>query len=280
MNIRAFFTLLFCVAMGVSAHSAPSAAEGKSLTVVVPFAGADRETAVWAQQEDSIDFRRETEKAARCTSAFAALELQHYLTETLRGSSVSFAAERPPSGFFIELHIAEPASRIEKFSFARSGNGLVISAHNRISLLYGVYELLRLQGWRWYAPGKAGEIAPLPFDELRLPPEGQSFAPSFALGRGIDFSGISKESAELTLRMVRNRLDAGGYRPNTGALARKLGLSMVAGGHIFETILNPDRVLPSGKTLWEAHEPWYGLPADGTRAKSRALRTEFCMSQP
>ena len=274
------FCSIGCGVMAASAQSVLAATEPKTITVVVPFAGADRETAVWAQQEDTIDFRRETEKAARCTSAYAAMELQHYLTETLRDTAVVFSAKRPQTGFFIELRMADPASRVEKFSFARKGNGLVLSAYNRISLLYGVYELLRLQGWRWYAPGKMGAIAPLRLDELRLPADGKEFVPSFTLGRGFDFEGVSKESAELTLWMVRNRLDTGGYRPNTGALARKLGLSMVSGGHIFEAILNPDRILSSGKTLWEEHEAWYGLPADGKRVKQRALRTQFCMSQP
>lgn len=35
------------------------------------------------------------------------------------------------------------------------------------------------------------------------------------------------------------------------------------GGHIFETIVAPDRVMPSGKTLWEECPQWYGLPASG-----------------
>jgi hypothetical protein len=52
------------------------------------------------------------------------------------------------------------------------------------------------------------------------------------------------------------------------------------GGHIFEAILAPDRVMPSGKTLWEEHQPWYGLPASGQRTKNRALATQFCVSQP
>ncbi len=272
--------LIGCLVMAAGASDAQAAVDSRTITVVVPFAGAEQETAVWAQQEEAIDFRRDMEKAARCTSAFAATELQHYLAETLRDVSVVFSDKRPPTGFFIELRISDPASRVEKFSFARSGNGLVLSAQNRISLMYGVYELLRLQGWRWYAPGRMGEIAPLRIEELRLPPDGREFLPSFALGRGFDFEGVSKESTDLTLWMVRNRLDAGGYRPNTGALARKLGLSMVSGGHIFEAILNPSRVLPSGRTLWEEHESWYGLPTDGKRVKQRALRTQFCMSQP
>ena len=107
------FCSIGCGVMAASAQSVLAATEPKTITVVVPFAGADRETAVWAQQEDTIDFRRETEKAARCTSAYAAMELQHYLTETLRDTAVVFSAKRPQTGFFIELRMADPASRVE-----------------------------------------------------------------------------------------------------------------------------------------------------------------------
>jgi len=42
-----------------------------------------------------------------------------------------------------------------------------------------------------------------------------------------------------------------------------LDMTFNVGGHIFETIVAPDRVMPPGKTLWEEHPQWYGLPASG-----------------
>lgn len=51
------------------------------ITIVVPFAGAASETAVWSEEEREIDFSREHERAARCTTAFAAMELQRFLEE-------------------------------------------------------------------------------------------------------------------------------------------------------------------------------------------------------
>ncbi|MDD4873172.1 MAG: DUF4838 domain-containing protein [Kiritimatiellae bacterium] len=275
-----WFWSVCCLVMVGGDRTILGETSGLKITIVVPFAGAERETPVWAQEEESIDFRHDHQRATRCTSAFAAMELKHYLVQILRRTAIIFSSKRPDSGLFIELCIVAPDSRVEKFSFTRTADGLIITGQNRISLLYGVYELLRLQGWRWYGPGKSGEIVPEPLEQLRFPPEKKEFVPSLPLARGFDFEGVSKESAELTLWMVRNRMNTGGFRPNTGALARKMGLSMVSGGHIFEDILNPNRVLSSGKTLWETHENWYGLPANGKRVKGRALGTQFCMSQP
>jgi hypothetical protein len=100
-----------------------------------------------------------------------------------------------------------------------------------------------------------------------------------SVGRGFDFEGISKESTELLLWMARNRLNVSGYRPATGPLGAKLGMRPKNGGHIFEEILDPDRVLPTGRTHWEEHAHWYGLPANGIRHKERALKTQFCVAQ-
>jgi len=97
------------------------------------------------------------------------------------------------------------------------------------------------------------------------------------VGRGFDFEGVSKESEALLLWMARNCLNVCGYRLNTVALAQKLGMTLKVGGHIFESILDPDRRLEDGLTLWESHSEWYGLPADGKREKSKALETQFCV---
>lgn len=249
-------------------------------TIILPFADAESRTAIWADEEEKIDFRCEHDRAARCTTAFGAMELKRYLVRTVVFAiSVSFCSRRPSKGFFIELRIRDHASKDERFSLIPCRRGIVISGYGRTGLLYGVYEFLRLQGWRWFAPDRTGEISPTPRKSLVLPKTRMEYKSSMRLGRGFDFEGASKESAELLLWMARNRLNIAGFRPATGALGEKLGMSLVSGGHVFESILNPDRVMASGKTLWEEHEDWFGLPADSNRKKETAIRTQFCVSQ-
>jgi hypothetical protein len=45
------------------------------ISIVVPYPNAAGETTIWAQEEASIDFRCDSQRAARCTVAFAATEL-------------------------------------------------------------------------------------------------------------------------------------------------------------------------------------------------------------
>lgn len=42
---------------------------------------------------------------------------------------------------------------------------------------------------------------------------------------------------------------------------------------------NPNYVLPSGKTQWEEHPEWFGMPEDGIRKKETAVSRNFCVSQ-
>jgi len=248
--------------------------------IVVPFEDAETKTAVWAQEEREIDFRQDARRAARCTTAFAATELKYFLSRTLTDVKFTFTSRRPKGDFFIDLRITDPASKNEAFVLEPCDRGIDITGQGRTGVLYGAYEFLRMQGWRWFAPGPDGEIAPDLRGELTLPQAAKTYRPSFDMGRGFDLEGVSKESAFLFLWMARNRLNISGYRPATGPLCEKLGMSAKIGGHIFEAILDPNRALPSGKTLWEVHPAWYGLPADGVRKKEEALRTQFCVSQP
>jgi hypothetical protein len=256
------------------------AAPADEIVIVVPFERADKEVRIWAQQESEIDFRRQSDRAARCTAAFAATELADFLKRTLNKAEISFAANRPEGKFFIELALLNPTSRKDSFRLAPVTGGVLITGDGRAGLLYGAYELLRLQGWRWYAPGISGEIAPAKRDRLVLPECAKKYNPSMTRGRGFFMEDVGEESTAFWIWMARNRLNVVGYRPATGALANKLGMIFNVGGHIFEKILDPDRTLPSGKTLWQEHEQWYGLPATGQRDKKTALRTQFCACQP
>lgn len=256
----------------------------QGIDIVVPYADAERMTPIWAQEEADIDFDREPERAARCTIAYAALELSHYLQRTLpEGTPVRFVERQPAAGPFVALRLEAAGERRlgdDSFTLERSGDGVAIAGGGRAGVLYGAYELLRLQGWRWYAPGAAGEIEPLRRDGLALPAGARAYAPSMPQGRGFDFEYVSMESETFFLWMARNRMNVAAYRPSTAAFCRKLGMSFKVGGHMFEAILDPDRHLPGGGTMWEEHPHWYGLPESGERRKEDALRIQFCVSQP
>ncbi len=249
-----------------------------NIQIVLNYAGCESRVFGWAEGEDEIDFRKDFQTAAKCTASFAAVELKGHLEKTLSNAEISIVSERKNSDFFIEFRIGNEKSDSAGFYLEPADGGLVICGESRKGLLYGVYELLRLNGWRWHFPGKAGELAPLYSNELRIPETKQEYAPSMSLGRGLDFAFLSMDSGEMFLWMARNRLDTASYRPLTGQFCRKLGMTFKNGGHIFEKILDPDRVMPSGKTLWQEHEDWFGLPADGVRKKENAQKIQFCVS--
>lgn len=248
------------------------------INIVIPYHNADTQYKIWANEEASIDFRRE-ERAARCTISFATVELETYLKRL--GFEVT-VSEKYQDAYNIELRLssgvvhdaAEPVTG-EEFSFQCSPNLLVIHGSGRVGILYGVYELLKVQGIYWLNPWE--EVVPQATGQLQLPEEKQ-YKPSFPMGRGFEFEGPLKESKLLWLWMARNKLNLSTYRAGTAQFQKKLGMIFKQGGHIFEEILHPDNVMPSGKTIWEEHEEWYGLPKNGIRTKEGALFTQFCMS--
>ncbi len=251
----------------------------KDILIVLPFDGAEKRVPTWALEEEKIDFRIEHEKAARNTISFAATELKEYLLQSLSEAEIQYGSKINRAKFCIELGVEDTASKAGEFSLELTDDGLRISGSGRAGLLYGVYEFLRMQGWRWVAPGETGVIAPSVSGTLNLPERKTQFMPSMPEGRGFDLQFLSKESAELWIWMARNRLNVGPYRPLTAPLANKLGMTFKNGGHVFEKMLDPDRIMPSGEILWDEHREWYGLPPDGTHAKELALRIQFCVSQ-
>jgi len=257
------------------------------IRIRVPYATPEQ-IPIWAHQEDEIDFRRDPAAANRCTLAFAALELKDHLVQTLSDSSITYhsysgeesSPHQEPGDFDVRLEIKPGDHPPGTYQLVSRADRLTIIGSDRVGVLYGAYHLLKLQGWRWLAPGDKGVIRPAKTDSLNLPSAKELHQPGFALCRGVDFSPKSKESAELLLWMARNQQNLAGHRPTTGALGRKLGMLYKNGGHLFEPILDTDRVLESGRTVWEEHLEWYGLPAEGERTKEEALRTQFCVSQP
>lgn len=241
------------------------------ITIVLPYKNADISYRLWAHEEEKINFRKEKEKATRCTVSFAAEELWSYLSKM--GFEVT-VSELHGKGFNIILSITEDVEG-EAFTYHISENTLTIDGNGRIGVLYGVYEFLEKQGVYWLNPWE--EILPVKTESLTMP-EAKHYSASFSLDRGYSFDGVMKESELLWLWMARKKLNTVQRRPHTAKLQKKLGFNFVIGEHPFEEILNPDNVMPSGKSLWEEHSDWFGLPENGVKTKENAQSVGFCVS--
>lgn len=244
------------------------------INIVLPYKNAETQYKIWANEEENIDFRKEKEEAARCSICFAATELVQYLEKI--GFQVS-VSDKYRDTYNVVLKVVEKQKKDEtgqEFSFRIFEDTLIIEGTGRVGVLYGVYELLKVQGVYWLNPWE--EVLPQNLERLVLP-ESKSYKPSFDMGRGFEFEGTLKESKLLWLWMARNKLNLSTYRSQTAKFQKKLGMIFKQGGHIFESILKPDNVLASGKTIWEEHPEWYGLPKTGYRKKEEALYTQFCM---
>ena len=243
------------------------------VNIVLAYQQVEKFLYKWAEEEAYIDFRKEAEKAARCTLAFAATELICYLS---RLSHEVVCSSEVQSGVFNLVLKAEEPGEGEEYSFIPEDYGLCIRGNGRVGVLYGAYDFLKMQGIYWLNPWE--EILPESSSMLNLPTEKIHYCPSFPMGRGFEFEGPLKESKKLFLWMARNKLNLSTYREHTAKFQKKIGMIFKQGGHIFEKILAPDNLMPSGKTIWEEHPEWYGVPKTGIRKKEEVLFTEFCMS--
>lgn len=250
------------------------------LTIVIPYVGAARMAAIWARSEREIDFAVDHTAAARCTVSFAATELRTHLGAILSDTEIAVSDTIPEEGTVIRLLCEREDILGEEYSLLPEPFGVSILGRGRAGVLYGAYELLKLQGYRWYAPGAAGAFTPPPRAALTLPAERMAFSTPSVMGRGISLDGQLNESEEIALFMARNRMNVYFNRPNTCHLMKKLGFILRDGGHIFEEILAPDRPTADGRDLYEAHPEWYGTPERGEKSRARALSTQFCVSCP
>lgn len=250
------------------------------ITIVLPFPGAGEKTGVWANSEREINFYTDHAAATRCTVSFAATELCRFLAPILEDTEIGYAEELPQEGLAIRLVFEREDVRGEDYSLIPEPFGLTIRGTGRAGVLYGAYELLKLQGYRWYEPGDDGTYTPPVQKALTLPKTRLDFSTPATVGRGISLDGQLNESEEIALFLARNRANVYFSRPNTYRLMNKLGFILNDGGHIFEAILNPNRPMPSGNTLYDDHPEWYGTPAVGEKSRERALATQFCVSCP
>ncbi len=245
------------------------------INIIVPYSQAELNCEVWANSENTIDFLNDFAAAARCTVCFAASEIKTWLQKC--GIECHYNAN---GGFdaVIELAIEDFASKSEQYTLTPTADGVKITGVGRAGVLYGCYEFLKLQGYAWFAPGMTGTVTPKSIDTLTFPKEEIRFSPDYDCGRGFDFENYSIESAETWVWMARNRLNVGAYSPKFYALQKKLCITIKTGGHIFEKMLNPHRMLSNGKTIFEAHKDWYGVRADGEEiTPDNCLKTQFCV---
>ncbi len=240
--------------------------------VTLPYPKTETMLFVWANEEKNIDFRREKERALRCTMSFAGTELVTYLKKA--GHTVDYSDKPLENAFNISLS-ALSANDSECFSIKKAENGISVVGDGRVGVLYGVYEFLRHRGIRFPSPYQ--EVV-TPFTTLSPEPEEKYYEPSMPLGRGFDFEGPLKDSTKLWLWMARNGLNLSAYRPYTAAFQKKLGMSFKAGGHIFENILSPSRLEKDGTPFIEAHPDWYGKRENEGLTAENALGVQFCMS--
>ena len=248
------------------------------IAIILPYPDAEQYVHLWAHEEERINFRSEPDRAERCTLSFAAEELAKYLTRS--GHTVKilsgdiFASDTVKIRFLLPTHDDAPC----RFSLLPSENGCEIAGTDRTELLYGAYALAEMQGWRFLSYENDGERLPDSPETLALPTERMEFFPSTPLGRGFEFEGVLKDSEDVLYWMARNRMNLCGYRPATTAIAAKLGMIQKAGGHIFEDLLSPDLTAVDGRSFWDAHRDWYGTPSSGEKERSRALYTQFCVT--
>ncbi len=240
-----------------------------SVVIVIPYTDVEKNVHAWAVEEESIDFRRDHARATRCTVSFAATELETYLKKLQ--FDVSFADAPVDGAQNIVLSFESEQGDACDFTLLPTKDGVTVRGATRVGVLYGAYEVLRLQGVRWLNPDE--DIVPAPGSPLVLPETESHHSPSMPLGRGFDFEGPLKDSPRLWLWMARNRLNLATYRSYTYKYQKKLGMIFKNGGHIFEPILNPDNYTEDGRTFWEAHRDWYGADE-----KKDALNTQFCTS--
>lgn len=243
------------------------------ISIVLPYSDARIQYHIWAHEEDKIDFRHEKDRASRCTISFAAEELESYLKRMGFDACVSDIAE----GDFNIFLLTAKDEQGDVFTYNVTDNSLTIDGTGRVGVLYGVYEFLEKQGVYWLNPWE--ESVPSDVTELVMPKAGR-YQASFPHDRGYSFDGELKESEYIWRWMARKKLNTAPRRPWKPKLQQKLGITFVQGGHVFEEILHPEIVMPSGKTLWEEHEDWFGLPANGVKERSRAQYTGFCVSNP
>ena len=219
------------------------------IAIKLAYADVGRMCETWAIEEDQIDFIEEVDRADRCTICFAAFELKRYLNMCVVDANIMYSPldTEVESDCEIRLLLRPFHESAESYRFVPTAKGVDIVGCGRVGVLYGAYEFLKLQGYCWFAPGKYDEIIPGRRNDMELPADEETFIPSMDLGRGFDLEGFVPDGDALWLWMARNRLNFGIPQPSRIAFQQKLGIRFKCGGHIFEELLHPDKMLEDGQ---------------------------------
>jgi len=269
-------------------------AAGNTIRIVVAK-GRFKSVAEAACSEKQVEWFSPDPDADAVTECYAAVELKAHLASLYTHANntppaIDFASPAATRSAALRIILGTPKTnpliaRLAPKGIPSNGEGclitavrgatgkaILIAARTPKGVLNGVYRYLEELGMYWPSPDQPQAVWP-----KRVTPWRPSLrlreSPRFEL-RG--FCGGGGKTPEKPLRwMARNRMnfsEIGTLRP---AFAKKLGIRLVGGGHVFESIFDPDRKIKGGK-LYDVHPEWFAM-RHGKRVRSPG---HACMSTP
>ena len=135
---------------------------------------------------------------------------------------------------------------------------LYIAALTRNGVLNGVYRYLEELGLGWTSPDRIQAAWPKRVvfwkEALHLTEAPRFESRGFYIG-----SARHPVTEDLLVWMARNRMNYCTWPSTHPALAKKLGIGIMAGGDELHLKFDPDHIFKKGKTLYEAHPEWFAL---------------------
>lgn len=199
----------------------------------------------------------DTTEDARCTLAFAAIELQHHLGgifaqtgsaeaqfpirdigEAVEGNRIVLACPQTRLPLRVPGEVGLKAASLgdlapQSFSIRTRGSTLLIYGGDRTGALYGAYELLEQLGVRWFGPEPHNTHIPrriwpgLPQLDVRQ-------EPAF-LTRGF-WAWEDRGNPEFFDWMARNRMNFWTVAEDDHPALKKRGLLLTCGGHLHQSL--------------------------------------------
>ena len=247
------------------------------VVIVTEYEDMSRKHHIWANEEEKIDWRRDFFEGTRCTISYAAEELKTFLGGILNHANIVYSTIAD-GDVNIYLQACQIEGRTSDYELLPCEKGVKIIGETRVGVLYGVYEFLKLQGYRWFSPDGSGTHKPPKTDKLILPEVAQKFVPALKDFRGFDMFFVNPGQA-FHKWMARNRLNGARPHPGSVALQNKLGMVFKSGGHFLDKFMSPNSILEDGTRLWDSKKEWFGVRKDGTEVTpANAKKTQFCVS--
>ena len=271
--------------------------------VIVASTGRFQNVTQAAHAEKSVKWFVPDPDADAVTESFAAAELRNGLQclfHHSKGSApeIRFAAPEQPLESDIDLHIilgTMQSSQLVRLLLRKNevaaihGEGYLIRAGTqnnvrfiliagleRKGVLNGVFRYLEELGMRWISPDQPQAVWPNNVKAWNASLHIVE-SPHFEF-RGMYYADSKQAGTDdLLIWMTRNRLNMGSAGLSGAAFAKKLGLKLVGGGHLFQKIMDPDREFKPGVKLYDAHPEWFPLMHDNMRCRGKGY---LCMSNP